>query len=135
MNWLPCVSRRRHKAELAAATAAHEGLLAKADKAYEELKTERDGARTGRDHYIAQHGELTEQLARARAREVRLITTSSDLRDLNYQQADEIVALQKANRQLQARLDDAVGLTTGGIKDSGPWQPAHTEPKPEVAGS
>jgi chromosome segregation ATPase len=32
---------------------------------------------------------------------------------------------------LQARLDDAVGLTPAGIRDSAPWQPGYQQPKPD----
>lgn len=36
---------------------------------------------------------------------------------------------------LQARLDDAVGLTPKGIRDSASWQPGYETPKPDTKAS
>lgn len=124
MNWLPFVSRRRYKAELA----TKQALL-------DEARTERDGARAGREQFRLEVLRLTRLLADGRAREKRLTGTVTAYANRDLDKTDEVIALERQVKHLQARLDDAVGLTTGGIKDSAPWQPAHTEPKPEVAGS
>lgn len=63
--------------------------------------------------------EYTAQLERRVARLRRIVS-----RLLTEQQVEK----KRADR-LQQRLDDAVGLGAGRVKDSSPWQPGYQKPK------
>lgn len=57
----------------------------------------------------------------------------AELREsLNKALSDARTETKRADR-LQGRLDDAVGLTPRGIKDSSPWQPGYKKPKADAS--
>ena len=133
---------RRRRAELAAARAETDRQRTRAEAAEGRVKT----AEFNR-------GQLLNQLAEADAANRRLAgrveelgrrnstLAESDpdhLADLEQQLADvrrELAAERKRVERLQRRYDDAVGLTSSGIKDSSPWQPGYQPPKPKADAS
>lgn len=131
---------RRLRAELAAARAETDRQRARAETAEGRVET----AEFNRAQILRQLGEADAANRRLAGRVEELGRRNSTLAEsdpdhlasLEQQLASvrrELAAEKKRVERLQRRYDDAVGLTSSGIKDSSPWQPGYQKPKPEVA--
>jgi len=133
------VSRRRHEQELAAAQteiAALRRRVLDTEARHDEVEDKR--RRLAR--WLAEADAANRRLA---ARNLELGNRISAFAESDPEYAAqleqqvarltaEVAAETKRADRLQARLDDAVGLTPSGIQDSGRWQPGYQTPKPEV---
>lgn len=134
------ITRRRHNAEMAAVRSYNDALRERCETAEENERAER----VARSTITRQHAELDSANRRLAGRNKTLgerisALTESDpgyLADMEQQLADvreELAAERRRADRLQARLDDAVGLSASGpIKDSSVWQPGYKAPRPEV---
>lgn len=156
MSWLP-VSRRRHRAELAASHAETARQRARAVKAEKAQGT----AEFNREQVLAQNADLHAANTRLEGRNKALgerLTEAQVASGFNpveaRRTAERIAALQKAaaegreeaviaraearrerkrREQLQKKYDEAVGLTPGRPQNSAPWQPGYQAPTPDKA--
>lgn len=127
---------RRANAELAAQKAETDRQRNRAEKAEKDAAT----ADFNRQQVLRQNAEQDATIRRLKGRNLALGEQISKLTeadpeytaDLERQLAaarEELAAEKKRGDHLQARLDDAVGLTPRGIQDSSPWQPGYEKPK------
>lgn len=146
------------RAELAAARAEANRQRGRAEEADARAETEIEARRT----ITRQHAELDAAVTRLTGRNKALGERLAEAQVANgfnpvaaKKTAERIAALQKAAAagreeaviaraearrerkrasQLQARLDDAVGLPAGGrIANSGQWQPGYVDPKADAS--
>jgi chromosome segregation ATPase len=140
---LGLTTTRRLRAEVAAAKAEADRQRRRAETAEGHAAT----AKFNREQALRQNAELDAANRRLAGRNVELGERISKLTEADPQYAAQlerriarlrrIVSQALADRgaekkradRLQARLDDAVGLTPRGIKDSRPWQPGYQKPK------
>ena len=128
----------------------HEDLYARYQLALQQTAKARKNADTAhfnRQQVLAQNAGLDADNRRLHQRNLELGRRVSQLTEADPEYAAQLenrvarlrtvgqrvlaayrAELKRAD-QLQARLDDAVGLTPRGIKDSRPWQPGYKEPK------
>lgn len=152
------ISDRRHREELADARAEADRQRARATKAEKAEVT----AKFNRDQVLAQNAELHAANTRLTGRNKALGERLAEAQVANgfnpvaaKKTAERIAALQKAAAagreeaviaraearrerkrasQLQARLDDAVGLPASGrIANSSQWQPGYVDPKADAS--
>lgn len=138
---------RRLRAELDAAKAETDRQRRRAETAEGDLKT----AVYNRKQTLRQNAQMDAANRRLAGRNLELGNRISKLTEADPEytaQLERRVArlLKVAARlyagghaeklradRLQARLDDAVGLTPRGIKDSSPWQPGYKKPKADAS--
>lgn len=154
MSWLP-VSRRRYRTDLAAARAETNRQRERAEKAEGIARTEVEARRTITrqnseldaanirltGHVQALGKRLLEAQVAAGFNPVAAKKTAERIAALQKAAAEgreeAVIARAEARRdrkraeQLQKKFDEAVGLTPGRPRDSGPWQPGYVEPKPD----
>lgn len=122
MKW-PFVSRRRYEADLDAVKADRERIRGERD----QFKQDRDAQRTTATTAARQFDDagsviacLTADLAAARERLAEVEAASCDTAAAHWS-AQARREKKRADR-LQARLDDAVGLTDPRVEDGRNWQ-------------
>ncbi len=139
MRW-PFVFRSRAEAELLAVEADRERLRGERDQFLDDRNAAQAAARTAAEKFAeadATNRRLAGRVEELGRRNSTLAESDPDhLADLEQQLANvrrELAAEKKRVERLQRRYDDAVGLTSSGIRDSSVWQPGYQKPKPEVA--
>ncbi len=133
---------RRLRAELATKQALLDEARDQRDKARGNYNSAQAALRTAARQFAEAdadnrrlHGRLLEL-----GRRISQLTESdpSYAADLERQLAaarKEADAEKTRADHLQKRLDDAVGLTKGGVQDSSVWQPGYVAPKPKAGAS
>ncbi|MEU5595711.1 hypothetical protein [Streptomyces sp. NPDC020298] len=157
MSWF--VTRRRFEVELGAAKSEAARQRKRAENAEEREET----AVFNRQQVLAQNAELdaanrrlegrnkalAERLEaaqvgggfdRAKAKETadriaELTAETARARDELKAERANSTSLARQVTALQKRLDDAVGLTPSGIRDSSPYQPGYKKPTPDKEAS
>ena len=133
---------RRHEREINALEARLAQAIEQRNTARSERQAFRAAAETAGRQFAeadATNRRLSGRVEELGRRNSTLAESDPDhLADLEQQLADvrrELAAEKKRVERLQRRYDDAVGLTSSGIKDSSPWQPGYQPPKPKADAS
>jgi chromosome segregation ATPase len=158
MSW-PLVWRRSAEAELADAKAEIRRQRTRAEKAEDDARTAISNRQTiagqysdlydRHDRAVRSNKALSGQLEAAQVgggfdaakakqtadRIAHLTEEAARAREELRTERGNNTRLARQVNTLQKRLDDAVGLTSSGIKDSAPWQPGYQQPKPDKEAS
>jgi hypothetical protein len=133
MRW-PLVSRRYHERELEYVKADRERLRGERDQFAKDRDTQQAVARSATRQFTDADEELiaTRIVNDCLTRDLAEVRKQLAERDTDGWQAQFEQERKRADR-LQRRLDDAVGLKSGGIEDSSQWQPALRDKKGAVS--
>jgi len=128
VNWR-IVSRRRLDAALAEISQLRDRVTAAEGRvvAAEERHGEVEGKRRNLARWLAEEKSTNTRLSGR----IDELTKRLDARPV----FEESSALRSRIRHLEKQLDDAVGLTPGRPKNSGPWQPGYEAPSPDAKAS